>query len=344
MRPKVFGKHPAGNRLARIEQSPNYREGSFQNLAPTSVNPNKVSALKMLKDFASKPKTVVPGQDMPAVKTDLLSSDPASLTVVWFGHSSYLISYKGFNVLIDPVLSGNASPVALFGKPFKGTNKYSPDDLPAIDLLLITHDHYDHLDYRTITQIDSKVKQIVTPLGVGAHLEHWGVAPDKITELDWWDAAAVTPEVTVTATPARHFSGRGLARAKTLWTSYALQLYGYKLFIGGDSGYDAQFKVIGDRFQGFDLALLECGQYGEDWPQIHMLPEETVKAAKELRAAVLLPVHWAKFTLSLHAWNEPIKRLAAAAQKENQPFVAPRIGEPYRLGEDHPQVNWWAFE
>jgi L-ascorbate metabolism protein UlaG (beta-lactamase superfamily) len=344
MNKKVFGKSPSGERLNRIAKSPNYRDGQFQNIEPTSLNPNNVSIFRFLSEFLKKPRNVTPATEVPNVKTDLVRLEADKPTIVWFGHSSYLISSKGFNILVDPVLSGYASPVKLFGKTFMGSDNYNPEDFPPIDILIITHDHYDHLDFRTVVRIDAKVKRVIVPLGVGEHLEYWGINKNKIAEIDWWEAVSINSGVEITATPARHFSGRGFVRAKTLWSSYALKIHGYKIFLGGDSGYDNQFKIIGDKFQGFDLALLECGQYGHNWPHIHMHPEDTIRAAKDLNAKIIFPVHWAKFVLANHAWNEPIKRLVISAQIEKQQYVAPLIGQPYTIGAEHQQIIWWDFD
>jgi L-ascorbate metabolism protein UlaG (beta-lactamase superfamily) len=167
---------------------------------------------------------------------------------------------------------------------------------------------------------------------------------ESITELDWWEDKRINAEVKVTAAPSRHFSGRGTTRFQTLWSSFILEFTEYKIFVGGDSGYSQQFKEIGRRFGPFDLAFLECGQYNENWPEIHMFPEQTVAAAKDLNAKVAIPVHWGKFTLSIHPWNEPIKRFVASAKKVGQHYVAPKVGEPYRLGEEYNQEVWWKFE
>mgnify|MGYP002653050535 CR=1 FL=1 len=215
--------------------------------------------------------------------------------------------------------------------------------LPAIDLLVLTHDHYDHLDYTTIKALAPRVRRFCTALGVGAHLERWGIPAEKITEFDWWETQPVAEATTLTAVPARHFSGRSLQRGKTLWTAFVLKLHGYSLFLGGDSGYDDQFKKIGDQYGPFDLAILECGQYGRDWPNIHMFPEETAQAAQDLRAATLLPVHWGKFVLANHPWNEPIERLVKRATEQQLPLATPRIGEPVRLGATYPQTVWWRL-
>ncbi len=341
---QTFGKLPAGKRLERIRLSPHYKNGSFQNIEPTSVNPNKVPFLKLMRDYFRKSKTVKPAADLPFTRSDLMRVTAQSPTVTWFGHSSYLIQVAGITVLVDPVFSSNASPVSFFGKPFAGSNNYNPEDFPSIDLLLLTHDHYDHLDFQTIQALSNKVALFLTPLGLGAHLEHWGVAADKIVELDWWESFDEIAGLHIHSTPSRHFSGRGITRDQSLWTSYVLHSAECKLFIGGDSGYDSTFRVIGERFGPFDLAFLECGQYGKDWPQIHMFPEETVQAAKDLNADMLMPVHWSKFILSTHSWNEPIQRLAVAAKQQGQAFVAPLIGETYSIGQPYEQQAWWEVD
>jgi len=343
MQRAVFGKNPTGERLVQIEQSPNYKSGIFQNIEPTVVMRKETSIIKVLKDFINKSNTTVPGKTLPSIKTDLKILKDEKPTLIWFGHSSYLIKSKGFNILVDPVFSNHVAPVTFFGKSFEGTNTYSVADMPEIDLLLLTHDHYDHLDYQTITQLHPKAKTIVAPLGVDSHLLHWGVPTEKIFVLDWWNSKTVADNAEITATPARHFSGRGFSRAKTLWCSYVLKLNGYSIFIGGDSGYSNQFKKIGDTFGPFDIVLLESGQYGKDWPNIHMLPEEAVTAAQELNAKVLMPVHWAKFALAFHAWNDPIERLLKSAKEKNVKVTTPMIGEPVVLSSSYPDSVWWKL-
>ncbi len=341
MQQAVFGKNPAGGKLERVESSSNYSKNVFQNIEPTEVMRKEASTVKVLKDFLNKPATTVPTHALPSVQTDLSLLIGDVPTLVWFGHSSYLLKSKDMTILVDPVFSGHASPISIFGKEFPGTNVYGVAEMPNIDVLVLTHDHYDHLDYETIKQLYPRVKKIIAPLGVDAHLEHWGVPAEKITTLDWWEDVTIRDSVKLTATPARHFSGRGFSRGKTLWSSFVLHLHGYTIFIGGDSGYDSQFKKIGEKFGPFDLALLESGQYGEDWPSIHMLPEEVPLAAKDLKANVLMPVHWGKFALAYHAWDEPIERLLKKAAEEGMDVVTPKIGEPLLLGKNEPKEKWW---
>ncbi|MFD2887778.1 MBL fold metallo-hydrolase [Chitinophaga cymbidii] len=322
-------------------RSPNFSNGSFQNLSPTPVMSPDASFLKVLVNFLNKPKTAYPSQPLPAVRTDLKALPAGAPVIIWFGHSSYLVHHNGFNVLVDPVLSGHASPVPFMVKAFPGSNIYAVDDLPDIDLLIITHNHYDHLDQQTLRRLRSRVKTVYTALGVGRDLVKCGIPANLITEMDWWDADEVAPGVTLTATPARHFSGRGLRRGGSLWASFVLQLNGSRIYVGGDSGYDTHFKTIGEKYGPFDLALLETGQYNPSWPNIHMNPEEAVQAAVDLRAEVFLPVHWSKFALAYHPWYEPAERAVKAAAAQDVRITTPRIGEPVILGGDMPGQHWW---
>jgi len=306
-----------------------------------------MSFFRMMREYRNRPEDTTPANALPSVRTDLGALPDEGLWLVWFGHSSYLLKWEGLTILVDPVFSGHAAPVSFMAKAFPGSDVYGVAEMPPVDILLITHDHYDHLDYRTVMALQPKVGRYITSLGVGAHLEYWGVSPDKIVELDWWEGVTVPgggPEreaLTFTAAPARHFSGRGFRRGGTLWSSFAVNGSGHSVYLGGDSGYERHFLEIGDRFGPVDLAILECGQYGKNWPLIHMKPEETVRAAAELRAAALLPVHWGKFTLSLHPWNEPVKRVLAAAKEFALPVMTPMIGEVVRVGAEFHSAVWW---
>jgi len=342
MQQKQFGKDPYGEKLTRVRQSSNYRDGAFQNPMPTDMMLKDTSFPKLIWESFNKPASVRPPKPLLSIKTDLKNLADENPTIVWFGHSSYLIKSKGFTILVDPVINGHASPVSFFGKPFSGSDVYSLHDFPTIDLVLLTHDHYDHLHYESIAQLAGSVKYFCTSLGVASHLEHWGVAPEKITEFDWWQTKAILPDVELTAVPARHFSGRTFKRGTTLWSAFVLKLHGHKLFLGGDSGYGNHFVEIGAKYGPFDIAILECGQYGKSWPYIHMLPEETVIAAKDLNAKVLLPVHWGKFELAFHDWDDSIKRVTKSASENNQRITTPMIGEPVILNSPYPNKTWWA--
>jgi L-ascorbate metabolism protein UlaG (beta-lactamase superfamily) len=333
---KVYGPHSASKRIAG---SKNYSNGSFVNLSPTKMKPDDVSYFTMLRKTLNRAKDTRPAAPLPAVKTDLRSLSSATPVVTWFGHSSYLIHINDKNILVDPVFSGYASPFSFMVKAFEGANTYSADDMPVIDLLLITHNHYDHFDRNTIELLGPKVKAACTSLGVGEALQKL-LPLTPVTELDWWESASFDG-LHLTACPARHFSGRGLKRNGSLWSAFAIKANGFSIFAGGDSGYDTFFKEIGERQGPFDLAILECGQYNEMWPMIHMMPEQTAQSAKDLQAKWLLPVHWSKFALALHPWNEPVKRLKLAAEKINQPVTTPKIGEPVIINEKYPQDPWW---
>lgn len=341
MRTAVFGADPADARLERIQKSPNYKDGSFQNREETSVEAKESNAMKLLGGYWSRSPENEPKTPLPSVKTDLRTLPDELPTLVWFGHSSYLIKHRGFTVLMDPVFSGSASPVSFFGKSFPGTDIYGSADMPDIDLLVLSHDHYDHLDYQTIIQLIPKIKRVVASLGVGAHLERWGVSADKTTELDWWEKTDLSNGGQIRATPARHFSGRSFARGKTLWSSFVLDLPGSRIFLGADSGYDATFRDLGEKYGPFDLAILECGQYNELWPHIHMFPEELVTVGEELRAKVVMPVHWGKFALAYHSWNEPVERFTKRAGEIGFPYTTPKIGEPVVIGGAMPKSVWW---
>lgn len=340
---KVLGKNPSGKDLEHIRQSPNYSRGVFHNQSPTEVMIKEASLTRMLSDFATKPKSTKPPRPIPSVKTDLKALRSENPVVVWFGHSSYLIKYKGVSILVDPVFSGSASPVPAFARSFPGSDVYKPDDFPEVDVMILTHDHYDHLDYKTIRSFAGRVDHFYVSLGLESHLIYWGVDPSRITSFDWWDTHITAQGFQLTATPARHFSGRSFARFKTLWSSFVLKMDEHLIFLGGDSGYDSHFWEIGERFGPFDLVILESGQYNKQWPYIHLMPEETVKAAHDLKAKLLLPVHWGKFSLAFHDWDEPVKKVIHAAEKSNMNVATPRIGEPLILGENPPQDRWWEF-
>jgi L-ascorbate metabolism protein UlaG (beta-lactamase superfamily) len=245
---------------------------------------------------------------------------------------------------VDPVFSGNASPIPGSVKSFKGSNGYTTDDIPQIDYLFISHDHYDHLDYETMTKLKAKVKKVICGLGVGAHLERWGYEPANIIEMDWNTDIQPQEGLKIYGLTARHFSGRGFKRDPTLWMSYLLQTPTRKIFISGDGGYDKHFKEIGNLHGPIDFAILENGQYNEAWKAIHFLPGENLQAAVDLKAKRILPGHSSKFNLAMHDWDEPLKEVTRRSQSVGIPLVTPRIGEPVNLN-DTAQVftEWWTM-
>lgn len=335
----VFGRFPQGPRLERIKALPIYKEGAINNLSYTPALPDGITYWDVIKAMIKGNPNSIPPSALPHAQSDFTAITGTKLT--WFGHSSYLLQIDQLNLLVDPVFSPSTSPFSFIGnKNFEGTDFIHAEDFPEIDILLITHDHYDHMDYHSILKLKNRVKNFVTSAGVGEHLERWGIPAGKITELAWEEQAVISG-LKFTAAPARHFAGRTFKRNQTLWSSFVLETPQYKLYLGGDSGYDSHFKSIGDQYGPFDLAILECGQYNKYWHHIHMFPEETVQAAKDLNAKVLLPVHWGKFKLALHDWDDSILRVTKSAAEQQQQIITPLLGETITLGENYPDSPWW---
>ncbi len=317
----AFGRSPRGERLARIERSPNYRNGQFANQEPTSLMTTNKNRWQIIWDNLTqkKPGNLVPPESIHAVKTNLKQLDLSEDAIVWFGHSSYLLINGGKKILVDPVLT-TGFPASFMMKPFKGTDIYSPEGLPNVDYLIITHDHYDHLDYGTVKAIRNKVGKVICPLGVGEHFEYWGYPAEQIIEMDWNEAYAPEAGLRISCLPARHFSGRFLRQNPTLWASFMIEGH-TTVFVGGDSGYGSHFAEIGKKFPHIDLAILENGQYNKDWRYIHTMPDQLPSEIHDLNAAKVFPVHNSKFALSRHAWDEPIRKLDEAAAKDSSLHV-----------------------
>lgn len=342
-RPKL-GKAPSGERLEQIKNSSNYKDGSFQNLSETPQLSEDVNHFNVMKSFFFPDnKHRYPSNTIPSEKTDLHILAPDENTLVWFGHSSYFMQIDGKKILVDPVLSGSASPFSFIFKAFKGSNLYTPADIPEIDYLFITHDHWDHTDYKTLMALKSKIGTVICGLGVGEHFEYWGFDKNHIIEKDWNEKIPLSDDLTVYTAPTRHFSGRGFHQNSTLWTSFILKTKSLTLYIGGDSGYDTHFADIGNEYGPFDVAILENGQYNNNWPYIHMRPKEVLQAAKDLGAKRLLPVHSAKFSLSDHSWDEPLSKITELNIHNPPRLLTPKIGEPLFLNnETQPFTKWWT--
>jgi L-ascorbate metabolism protein UlaG (beta-lactamase superfamily) len=343
MQQTKFGKAPSGERLTLIQKSPHYKDGKFHNLSITPDLTEGVTYYAVMKEFFfEKKERLKPTDPIPTQRIDLKQLPLEKDIFVWFGHSSYFMQIEGKRILVDPVLSGAASPLSFTTPSFSGTDIYTVHDFPSIDYLFISHDHWDHLDYGTITQLLPKVGKVLCGLGVGAHLEAWGYQPERIIEKDWNEGVVLENGWKVDFVPARHFSGRGFSRNGSLWVSFVLKTAQSQIFIGGDSGYDTHFKQIGEKFGSFDLAILECGQYDKSWKYIHLLPDEIVKATEDLHAKRLLPVHWGKFNLANHAWDASIEAITALSQNKSYQLLTPMIGEEVRL-KDSTQVfsTWW---
>ncbi|MBR1809917.1 MAG: MBL fold metallo-hydrolase [Paludibacteraceae bacterium] len=327
----AFGRKPSAERKARIENSANWRNGMFHNQIPTPQFTGRKGGFRTLWEFLTdNDARRTPSEPLNAVKTDLKNLPPDTDLLVWFGHSSYLFRLGGKTFLVDPVLK-TGFPSSLMMKPFKGTDIYSPDDLPDIDCLIITHEHWDHLDYATLCDLREKVHYAVCPLGVGEYLEYWGYDKNCIYETDWYEQTCLPTEedgqnILITCLPTRHFSNRLLSRNQTLWASYMVQNGSRKVYIGGDGGYDGRFSEIRETYGRVDLALMENGQYNKDWANIHLLPEDLERAILDLDAKQVFTVHHDKFALAKHAWDEPDNVAKAIAQKDNIVLLDQPIG------------------
>lgn len=337
-----FGNNPTGDRLERMKDSPNYKNGKFQYAVETSDLGEDTSMYEMFKEFFfNKSKRIRPASEVPSVKSDLKNLKSDENIIVWLGHSSFFLQVDGKKVLIDPVLSQYASPVKFFNKSYKGSNVYTADDIPNIDYLFISHDHYDHLDYETVTKLKPKIKKVITALGVGSHFEHWGYDNNIIVEEDWSETIVLDERFEVTLTPSRHRSGRGVKSNQTLWGSFVFKTPSMKIFYSGDTGYGPHFKDIGNTYGPFDLAIMECGQYSKYWRSSHMMPDEVVQASLDLKAKKLMPGHWAKFALSMHDWDEPIIKVIEESKRKNMPLLYPLIGQKLDLKEAVTMEAWW---
>ncbi|MBT3361940.1 MAG: hypothetical protein HN403_20135 [Rhodospirillales bacterium] len=343
-----FGAKLRGAALEKVERSSNFKDGKFRNLmgiptTPTSEPGERKSMALTMWEFFFTGKKRRPETPLTTVQADLKSfADGRQTRVAWLGHSTMLIRIGGKTILTDPVFSDAIFPIRLLApKAFTYSKPIEIADLPDVDVVLISHDHYDHLDYASIHALSARNPMFVAPLGVGSHLRKWGVPEDRIIERDWWQETAIGG-LRLTATPAQHFSGRGLMdRSATLWASWVVDGNGERLFFGGDSGYFTGFKDIGERFGPFDLTILESGAYNENWIDVHMLPEQTVQAHLDLKGKILQPIHWGKFDLALHGWAEPVERLSAAAKENGVQLATPEIGQAYALHERLPQTAWW---
>ncbi len=349
MKTPVFGALPSGKSLEKVKNSKNYIDGEFRNKEKTELlTDTKKTPIKRLLEFAFEkdPEGTVPKIALPSVKTDLKTLDPNEDLIVWFGHSSLFIQIAGKKILVDPVFSKYASPVPFSNKAFEGTNIYTVDDLPEIDILLITHDHYDHLDYPTVKKLKEKVAKVIVPLGVDAHFLRWDFDEEKIVTVDWDDEVTIDDNLKIYALETRHFSGREFSnRNQSLWVSYLIEeKYNdglYRLFLSGDGGYSSRFKGFKEKFKNIDLAVMEAGQYNEEWALIHSLPEDIIKEVQDMEVTKLFPIHNSKFKLSKHPWDEPLRKLDDFTINTNIQLLTPMIGEKLYLHKENSFKKWW---
>jgi L-ascorbate metabolism protein UlaG (beta-lactamase superfamily) len=336
-----FGGSPNGHHLKEIEKSANFSEGRFRNQIETVMDLGFRSGTKVMYEWLFEGMERTPGKPLPVSFSDMEQPNDSSIKVTWFGHSAILLQIDGMNILIDPMLGDAASPVSFATRRFAYEQPIDLQSIPEIDAIVLSHDHYDHLDYKTILTLKDRVGHYFTPLGVGSHLRRWGVEPSKITELDWWETADFQG-LSLVAAPARHFSGRGLTdRNKTQWASWVIFGKKEKIYFSGDSGYGPHFREIGEKYGPFDFAMMECGQYNEKWEAIHMMPEQTVQAAADLKCEVMMPIHWGAFNLALHSWTDPVERALAAANKKAINIYTPLIGKTFSPGEAMEAAEFW---
>lgn len=340
-----LGARAKGDARSAIDGSDNYVGGKFIYPLPTPMEMSFKEMSKIMTEMIKGGSNRKPSNGIPIDRWEpqQLLEVNSEARLVWFGHSAFFLQVNGLNLLLDPMLGPSPSPVPMIGgKRYGGELPLSIDDLPPIDAVILSHDHYDHLDYGTIKKLKNKVRRFFVPLGVGAHLERWGVARERITSADWWDEMDFEG-LKLACTPARHFSGRSMNdRYQTLWCSWVIDSGETKLYFSGDSGYGGHFKQIGDKYGPFDVTLMECGQYDMRWPLIHMMPEETVQAHRDVGGKVMIPIHWGAFTLALHDWTDPVERVLRAAEQHSVVVATPRIGQVVPLSaSEYPAAAWW---
>ena len=336
-----FGAAPEGERLRRMQASPQYVDSGFDNPLPAQ----QADMLTILSRWLGSGEHTQPAEPIAILDRSGSEFDeppPSGLRITWLGHSSMLIEIDGHRVLTDPVFSERSSPWSFYGPKRFHPVPLANDDLPPLDAVVLSHDHYDHLDKDTIIALSEQVPLFVAPLGVGAHLEYWGVEPERIVELDWWDSTQVGG-LELTATPSRHFSGRSLwDQKRTLWASWAIIGEAHRVYFSGDTAMFPGFKEIGERFGPFDATMMEVGAYSSDWPDVHLGPEQAVDAHRMVRGQLLFPVHWGTFDLAYHTWVEPVERLRIAAAAADVPLVVPQPGQSIEPSAPPPLKKWWA--
>lgn len=342
LRQEQFGALPEGDAVRRVRLSPHYVDGEFRNIIPRPILSDGSSfAGALLRSLVEKKTDPEPPAPVPSRRPDFRALASSEDLLVWLGHSSFFLRLGGKRLLIDPVFSDHAAPVSFSTRAFAGTTPCTARDLPDIDVLLISHDHWDHLDYPTVEALKNRIGTVICGLGTGAHFRRWGFPGKIVREADWGDTIELDG-VRVNLVTAGHYSGRALTRNQSLWTGFVLESPGHRLLFSGDSGYGPHFAEIGRRFGAPDIALLDCGQYNERWKYIHMTPEEAVQAALDLGAKALLPAHIGKFALAYHPWDEPFRRVTAASQGKAFRLVTPIIGDVVSLARPLPEFpRWW---
>lgn len=339
-----FGASPAEEQIELYSTTGHHDGEAFFNFERADMSMDLGRIWEIIKEFNNPVNNIQPKGDIKPERLNPkeVSKQPEKTKITWFGHSSFMIEMDGKVILLDPMFGQVASP-----HPWMGTNRYNStfpleiEELPKIDVVVFSHDHYDHLDYGSVDALKDKVDHWLVPWGLDNHLVSWGVNPNKISALDWWQES-IRIDIEFVLTPSRHFSGRGITdRMVTLWGSWVIKGASDNIYFSGDGGYGSHFKEIGEKYGPFDIGLMECGQYNEKWADIHMMPEESVQASLDVNAKVMMPVHWGAFTLSVHSWIEPVQRASIEAERLGVKMTTPKIGEQIILNESYPTSKWW---
>ncbi len=341
-----FGGKLTKEEIQRLQKSKYWKKGKFENQSKTTMDMSLTSLPGLIRENVKGRKTRDPNGDVPIKPFKAVAFEKdGKPKFIWYGHSVLLLQINDKNLLIDPMFGPDASPVG----PIR-TKRFSKDSLnlikglPPIDAILMTHDHYDHLDFESIRLLKQKVACFMVPLGLGRHLEHWGVEKKNISEFDWWQEVKIF-DLEFIFTPSKHFSGRGaLDRAKSLWGGWVIRSSQHSIYWSGDGGYDENFKLVGERFGPFDWGFMECGQYNERWHQIHMYPEEVVQAAIDAKVKFAIPVHWGAFSLALHHWTDPIVRFVKESEQKQQAYLTPKPGTIIKMGENISEPWWEPYQ
>jgi L-ascorbate metabolism protein UlaG (beta-lactamase superfamily) len=340
-----MGTRAAGARLERMKASPLWAGDRFQNMHPVLPNLRDPTVpMPSLKDFLCGGERRVPRGSLPSMSPlDTWAVKPQTgLRVTWLGHSTMLIEIGGVRILTDPVWGPRASPSAIVGPKRFQAVPISLGEMPPVDVVIVSHDHYDHLDYPTIRALAKTRVPFVTSLGVGAHLEYWGISPERIVELDWWESHTLpNTDVVLTAAPSQHFSGRGLkGRNSTLWSSFVMRSAGHAVFFSGDTGLTTEYQSIREQLGPFDVTMLEIGAFHPAWGDIHLGPDNAVRAHAMLGGA-FMPIHWGTFSLAMHAWDQPAERLLQLASQSGAELLMPILGQPVEPAHAEILKPWW---
>jgi len=341
-----FGNPPTEEKQKEYEKSPNFHDGTFHNIKKVNPPPSFFKMMGILWDMMLNDNITIPEKTFQVMPFNISTWDSIptnQFAMSWLGHSTIIMKVNGKNIITDPVFSERVSPVSFSGpKHFSYSHRLNLNDLPTIDVVLISHDHYDHLDEEVIKQLSKTKTKFYVPLGVESHLQFWGVDTNNIVCSDWWQDFNYNDQIQFAFVPSQHFSGRGLTdRMCTLWGSWIIKTKENNIFFSGDSGYHKEFKTIGEKYGPFDITFIECGAYNKEWKDIHMFPEQSYQAALDLNSSVVMPIHWGKYNLAMHNWYEPVEKIKTASIGKSSQLITPEINMIFLPKTQQPQTNWW---